>query len=93
MKLNINKINRKLKSLSGWNFSDDNLVKTFQFKDFLESIHFINDISKIAEKHDHHPDILIQYSKVTLSLSTHDEGGVTEKDFSLAEEIESQYEN
>ena len=48
----------------------------------------VNQVAKIAEQADHHPDILISFRKVTLSLSTHDEGGITQKDFSLAEQLE-----
>ena len=60
------------------------ILRLFQFSNFLESVRFVNAIAEAAEKADHHPDILIQYSKVTLRLSTHDCNGLSSRDFALA---------
>jgi len=57
------------------------------FEDFVQSIRFVSRIAKYAESMNHHPDILIQYNKVRLALTTHDEGGLTMKDFTLAQRI------
>lgn len=60
------------------------ITRTFEFKDFVVAMKFVNAVAKAAEKAWHHPDIDIRWNKVTLALSTHDAGGLTEKDFALA---------
>ncbi|TDI96805.1 MAG: 4a-hydroxytetrahydrobiopterin dehydratase [Deltaproteobacteria bacterium] len=82
-------IMQNLSSLDGWEQSGIEIEKQFKFKNFIHSIGFVNKVAILAEKADHHPDILVQYNKVKLVLSTHSEGGITEKDFSLANEIEN----
>ena len=89
MKLSNEEINQKLKELNGWDLEESAIKKTFEFKNFLESIEFVNKVSTIAEELNHHPDILINYNRVTIALSTHDEGGVTDKDINLAKKIEN----
>jgi len=81
MKLTRDDAERRMKSLSGWTLDGDTIHKQFTFTDFLEAIAFVNRLAPEAEKADHHPDILITYKRVTLTYSTHDEGGLTEKDF------------
>ncbi len=78
-----------LKGLKGWERKGNEIVKIFRNRDFVESIGFVNKVAILAEKADHHPDILIQYKNVTLTLSTHSRGGLTEKDFRLAGEIDA----
>jgi 4a-hydroxytetrahydrobiopterin dehydratase len=58
----------------------------------MDGIRFINQIAEIAEQMDHHPDIMINYTRITFSCSTHDQGGITEKDFKLASEIENAFQ-
>ncbi len=88
-KLSVEQIKNKLSQLPGWNFENDSIQKQFQFKDFIEALSFVNAIGMEAEKMDHHPDILMfGWNKVKITLSTHSEGGVTEKDFQLAIKIE-----
>ncbi|NIP38705.1 MAG: 4a-hydroxytetrahydrobiopterin dehydratase [Candidatus Dadabacteria bacterium] len=82
-------IEKNLMGLDGWGQAGLEIEKQYRFNNFIESIGFVNKVAILAEKADHHPDILIQYSKVKISLSTHSEGGITEKDFSLAREIEA----
>jgi 4a-hydroxytetrahydrobiopterin dehydratase len=82
-------IMQNLSSLDGWEQSGIEIEKQFKFKNFIHSIGFVNKVAILAEKADHHPDILVQYSKVKIALSTHSEGGLTEKDFSLANHIEN----
>lgn len=77
-------IQEELKACTEWSDMNGAIQRTYQFKDFVSSIEFVNKIAALAEQAAHHPDILIRYNKVTLTLSTHDAGGVTEKDFSLA---------
>jgi len=86
--LSENEITEKLASLEGWGQEGNQIAKQFKFKNFIQSIGFVNKVAILAERVDHHPDILIEYSKVTITLSTHSEGGLTEKDFNLASEIQ-----
>jgi len=78
-----------LAGLPGWARMGDSLTKTFTFRTFPEGIGFVDRIALVAEELAHHPDITINYNRVTLALSTHDEGGITEKDVALAERIET----
>jgi len=75
---------QRIKSLSGWTLEGDAIRKKYTFKDFLDAIAFVNRLAPEAEAADHHPDILINYKRVTLTYSTHSEGGLTEKDFAGA---------
>ena len=83
-----NEIAEGLSSLEGWGQDGNQITKQFKFKNFVESMGFVTKVAILAERVDHHPDILIEYSRVTIALSTHSEGGLTEKDFSLASEIQ-----
>lgn len=87
--LNEKKIAAKLASVKGWKQKNNEIYRTFTFKDFVRAMGFVQSVAIIAEKEDHHPDIDIRWNKVTLVLSTHSEGGITEKDFSLAVLINS----
>jgi len=88
-KLNKVQIDSNLSKFSGWNYENDSISKQFRFKDFIEALSFVNAIGLESEKMDHHPDILMfAWNKVKITISTHDAGGVTEKDFSLAQKIE-----
>src|SRR5580765_7819656 len=77
-----------LRFLPDWTKKGGAITRTFQFRDFSGAIEFVNAIARLAEKAWHHPDIDIRYSKVTLTLTTHSEGGLTEKDFDLATKID-----
>ena len=88
-KLNKDQIDSNLSKFSGWSFENDSISKQFQFKDFIEALSFVNAVGLESEKLDHHPDILMfAWNKVKITISTHSEGGVTDKDFSLAQKIE-----
>ena len=80
-KLTASEIDERMKSVNGWTREGDAIRKQFTFADFLQAIAFVNRLAPEAEKADHHPDILINYKRVTLTYSTHSEGGLTEKDF------------
>ena len=73
-----------------WKQQGRAIARTFQFKDFPAAIKFVNAVAKLAEKAWHHPDIDIRWNKVTLTMTTHDAGGLTEKDFSLADKFDQQ---
>jgi 4a-hydroxytetrahydrobiopterin dehydratase len=81
-------ISARLKALKGWKHEGAFITKTFEFKEFMEGIAFIEKVARVAEKEEHHPDIHVRYTSVTLSVQTHSEGGVTEWDLDLAEAIE-----
>jgi len=71
-----------------WSELNGAIQRTFQFKDFVEAMKFVNHVADAAERDQHHPDILIRWNKVTLTLSTHDSGGITQKDFDLAKKVD-----
>lgn len=81
-------IRSRLKRLRGWKRKRDFIVKEFEFKEFMQGISFVEKVAEVAEKEEHHPDISIRHTRVTLSIQTHSEGGVTEWDLELAEAIE-----
>jgi 4a-hydroxytetrahydrobiopterin dehydratase len=83
-------IKQKLSALKGWELTNKQIHKTFVLKDFAGALKLVNRIAFLAEADNHHPDININYNKVTFTLSTHSEGGVTEKDLALAEKIETE---
>ncbi len=83
-------IAERLKNLKGWDFSDNQIFKEYLLVNFKAALAFVNKIGDEAETMDHHPDIFMHgWNKVKISISTHSAGGVTEKDFELAEKIES----
>jgi 4a-hydroxytetrahydrobiopterin dehydratase len=84
-KLSRDEIERRLKTVSGWTLDGDAIRKQFTFKGFPEAVAFVDRLVPEAEAADHHPDITINYRRVTLSYSTHSEGGLTEKDFAGAQ--------
>ena len=75
---------QRIKGLDGWTLDGEAIRKQYTFKDFLEAVAFVNRLAPEAEAADHHPDILINYKRVTLTYSTHSEGGLTVKDFAGA---------
>ena len=79
---------RELQSLKEWTRDGKEIKKTFQLKDFVHAMGFVNSVALLAEKANHHPDIDIRWNRVSLTLSTHSAGGLTEKDFRLAHEID-----
>ena len=85
--LNDTEIKERTSQLSGWTVEGKQLQCTRLFKDFIEAIAFVNKLVAPSEAAGHHPDIKISYNKVIINLTTHDAGGLTEKDFALAQEI------
>ena len=78
-----------LAELDGWELRDGRLRKQFTFRTFLRAIAFVNSVAYLAEGAGHHPDITINYNKVTLRMITHSEKALTDRDFSLARDIEA----
>jgi 4a-hydroxytetrahydrobiopterin dehydratase len=72
---------KRITTLAGWTLDGDAIRKQYTFKDFLEAIAFVNRLAPKVDAVDHHPDILVNYKRVTLTYSTHSEGGLTAKDF------------
>lgn len=79
----------RMNSLTGWERTGVHISRNVVKKDFIEAMGFVQSVAMLAEKADHHPDIDIRWNRVTLVLSTHSEGGLTQKDFDLAQQINS----
>ncbi len=88
LKLDTAQIRTALASVKNWRKKGRTLTQTYLFKDFPAAIHFVNAAARLAEKAWHHPDIDIRWNKVTLTLTTHDAGGLTKKDFALAKQFD-----
>jgi 4a-hydroxytetrahydrobiopterin dehydratase len=88
-KLNATQIKAALAEIPDWKKTAAIISRTFQFKDFSGAMKFVNAVAKIAEQANHHPDIDIRWNKVKLALTTHDAGGLTQKDFALAKKCDS----
>jgi 4a-hydroxytetrahydrobiopterin dehydratase len=82
-------IKERLARVPGWERRGREISRTWTFADFKAAMAFVNRVAELAEAANHHPDIDIRYSKVTLALSTHDAGGLTARDFALAESIDA----
>lgn len=82
-------IEARLQAMPGWERQGDAIVREHSFEDFVGSVDFVNRVTPAAEEMNHHPDLAISWNKVTVSLSTHSQGGITESDFALATQIDS----
>jgi len=87
-KLSETEIETALSQLNGWKTENAQLKKRFEFKNFAESLEFVNKIGALAEAADHHPDIYFGWGYAEFQIMTHDAGGITENDFALAKEID-----
>ena len=87
-RLDENEVEEGLQHLPGWERRGDQIVKTFVREDFARAMVFVNEVADAAEAAGHHPDIDIRWNKVTLALSSHAEGGLTDRDFQLAARIQ-----
>jgi len=86
--LSDDQVRERLAQLSGWTRDGAQIRKVYPFGSFSEGMAFANRVAEAAEALDHHPDMLIQYRQVTLTLTSHDAGGLTERDFRLARRID-----
>lgn len=84
-------IERRLAEHPGWTLADGKLRRTFELADFVAAFGFMTQVAILAQQQDHHPEWSNVYSKVTIELSTHDAGGVTERDFRLLAGIEERW--
>jgi 4a-hydroxytetrahydrobiopterin dehydratase len=84
-KLNVAEAESRLAGVPEWRRVGEVISRTFVWRDFAEAMRFVNAVADAAERADHHPDIDIRWNKVTLALSTHSAGGLTGKDFALAQ--------
>ena len=82
-------VQEKLRSLPQWKLEGKEIVRHFEFPDFVAAMAFVNQVAEKAEKAGHHPDIDIRYNKVRLGLVSHDKGGLTERDMKMAQTIDS----
>ena len=87
-KLSDTEINKKLEKLEGWEFPENSIQTKFEFEDFKETFSIMTRIAFEAEAQQHHPEWTNVYNTLSITLSTHDAGGVTEKDFKMAKTIE-----
>ena len=87
-KLTAAQIKSALIAVPDWKKTGATIARTFAFKDFPAAIRLVNAVAKLAEEAGHHPDIDIRWNKVTLTLTTHSAGGLTEKDFKLARQVD-----
>ena len=87
-KLTADQARERLQRISGWELDGEAIRRQFAFKDFADAVAFVVRIGYAAEAADHHPDILINYRRVTLTYTTHSAGGLTDKDFAGAEEAD-----
>lgn len=88
-KLTDTELKQGLSELPGWSHKDGMIVKTYAHASFPEAIVFVNAVAHLAELLNHHPDVDIRYSNITVALVTHDAGGITVKDVTLAKQIEA----
>jgi 4a-hydroxytetrahydrobiopterin dehydratase len=86
--LHTKQIKLHLQAVPNWSKRAQTISRTFKFEGFLKGIDFVNQVARKAQKMNHHPDIDIRFDKVKLTLTTHDEGGITEKDFTLAKQCD-----
>ena len=88
VKLTAAEMKERLVLLNGWQVKDDRLTRRFEFKDFGESLDFVNKVGAVAEAADHHPDITFGWGYAEIAFTTHDRGGITDVDFALSEKID-----
>ncbi|MEK6818783.1 MAG: 4a-hydroxytetrahydrobiopterin dehydratase [Nanoarchaeota archaeon] len=86
--MNLNEIQNEVANLDNWSIETDSISKVFVLENFRGALQFVNKVGEIAEKHNHHPDIVINYNNVKLTLTTHYEKGLSRKDFEVAKEID-----
>ena len=88
-KLSENQISKNLKPLKGWKYENSSIKKVFKTKGFPQTLGLVSEIGALCQQFDHHPDYLtLKYAEVEVSFSTHSVGGISEKDFKIAKQIE-----
>jgi 4a-hydroxytetrahydrobiopterin dehydratase len=87
-RLSEREVRRMLKELGGWRLAGRRIVRVVRYEGFMQGVELLNEVAKLAEEMDHHPDVTVSYGRMRISLTTHDAGGLTELDFKLASRIE-----
>lgn len=87
--LDENELESALKKCPEWDIDGKGITRTIEFEEFMEGIDFVNLLADVAEEAQHHPDITISYNRVTINLTTHDAGGITEADLELAQRVDN----
>lgn len=80
-------VDRLLGDLDGWSREGDQIMREFKFRDFVEAVGFMAQVGVLAERANHHPELRNVYNTVTIALSSHDAGGITQRDLDLAKEV------
>ena len=88
MRIGTRRVDQEMAKLENWSRRGSIISRRFVFDDFARALRFVNKVGRLAEAANHHPDVTINYNKVRLALTTHDEGGLTMKDFKLARKID-----
>ncbi|MGD1852884.1 MAG: 4a-hydroxytetrahydrobiopterin dehydratase [Leptolyngbyaceae cyanobacterium] len=86
-RLSSTEVQSRLATLTDWTLEGNSIQTVLTFKNFIEAIAYVNKVVAPAEAAGHHPDLAISYNRVTISLTTHDAGGLTTKDFQLAQTL------
>jgi 4a-hydroxytetrahydrobiopterin dehydratase len=86
-KLSETELQQAMQNLPGWSVRDNAIERNYKFADFVAAMVFVNRVAELAEQAQHHPDIDIRYNQVKIALSTHDAGGITQKDADMAAKI------
>lgn len=89
--LTLQELSAKMEKLDNWVLDGNFISKEIDFSEYMKAIDFVNEVAKVAEKNNHHPDIFIAGNNVRLSLTTHSAKGLTEIDFKVAEDIDKIY--
>jgi len=89
VKLERQQVAEALQKLGQWTLQGNQIERLLTFENFVDAMIFVNKVAEVAEEEQHHPDIRIVYNRVTLALTTHDAGGLTQKDFQMARRIDS----
>jgi len=88
-RLSDDELAKRQRALSGWDYADARLTKTFRFGNYYETMAFVNALAYVAHRQDHHPDLSVHYNRVVVAYSTHDAGGVTLNDCICAAKVEA----
>lgn len=88
-KIPTDNVEQRLAEFPDWSLTGGRLQRTFCFDDFAGAMSFVTQVADLAERLQHHPDIMIRYAKVTLTLTTHDAGGITDRDFTFASQVDA----
>lgn len=82
-------IEKLMKKIPEWDIEDKRIIRVLEFDEFMDGIDFVDGVAEIAEEAGHHPEILIVWTTITLTLTTHDQNGLTDMDFDLAKKIDT----